>query len=200
MLDDWTDIGGAATVPARAMPSDSKQGEAALPEGPDYTSYLHGILAPHRLDDLFPYTPEYRDCPWTWTPHETTRRYLRALTAAHGPHEMRARLVAARHRLVPERRRCPDVESMDGYVDALRVIDGQPWQPWRDYLEGAARFYAEDYDSALEPLLRASLAGGDYRAFVDLAPLARRVQRDLKAHSDRWWQGPQALRDTPHWW
>ena len=154
MLRDWTDIGGAATVAARSVPSDSEQGEVALLEGPDYTSYLHDILAPHRLDDLFPYTPEYRDCPRSWTPHETTRRYMRALTAAHGPHEMRARLIAARHRLVPEPRQCPDADSMDGYVEALRVIDGQPWRPWRDYLEGAARFYAEDYDSAADAFVR----------------------------------------------
>ena len=154
MLRDWTDIGSAATVPARAASSDTEQGEAALPEAPDYTSYLHDILAPHRLDDLFHYTPQYRDCPWTWTPHEATRRYMRALTAAHGPHEMRARLIAARHRLVPERGRCPDVDGIDGYLEALRAIDGRQWLPWRDYLEGAAHFYAEDYDSATEAFAR----------------------------------------------
>ena len=154
MLGDWTDIGGAATVPARAAPSDSGQGEAAILEGPDYTSYLHDVLAPLRLDDLFPYEPSYRDCPWTWTPHETTRRYMRALTTAHAPHEMRARLIAARHRLVPDRWRCPDVDSMDGYLEALRAIDGRQWRPWRDYLEGAAHFYAEDYDSAADAFAR----------------------------------------------
>ena len=148
MLGGWTDIGGAATAPVPATTSDSEQSEAAILEGADYTSYLHDILAPHRLDDLFPYEPSYRDCPWTWTPHETTRRYMRALTTAHAPHEMRARLIAARHRLVPEKWRCPDVDSMDGYLEALRAIDGRQWRPWRGYREGAAHFYAEDYDSA----------------------------------------------------
>ena len=79
---------------------------------------------------------------------------IRALTSAHEPHEMRARLIAARHRLVPEPWQCADFDSADGYLEALRGIDGQPWRPWRDYLEGAAHFYAGDYHSAADAFAR----------------------------------------------
>ena len=54
-------------------------------------------------------------------------------------------------------------------------------------LPPALRWYA------LDPLLRASLLGGDYEAFVDLSDLVTEVQRGLGSEAARWWQGPEAL-------
>ena len=152
MIKDWTDIGGAATVPTDAAQNDQHRVEVTILEGEDYVSYLRDSIAPHRLDDLFPYTPDYFLCSYVF--HETTQRYIRALTSAHEPHEMRARLIAARHRLVPGRWECADFDGAEGYLEALRGIDGQPWRPWRDYLEGAAHFYAGDYRSATDAFAR----------------------------------------------
>ena len=54
-------------------------------------------------------------------------------------------------------------------------------------LPPALRWYA------LEPLLRASLVGGDYQAFVDLSDLMTEVQRGLESQAAAWWEGPEVL-------
>ena len=54
-------------------------------------------------------------------------------------------------------------------------------------LPPALRWYA------LEPLLRASLVGGDYQAFVALSDLTKEVQGDLESRAAAWWEGPEVL-------
>ena len=152
MIEDWTDIGGAAATPVHAAPANPHPDEAVNLEDADYTSYLHDSIAPHRLDDLFPFTPSHTGS--CWVSHETTQRYIRALTSAHAPHEMRAKLVAARHRLAPGPGECLAPDSVDRYLEALRGIEGRRWRPWRDYLEGAAHFHVQNYASASSAFAR----------------------------------------------
>ena len=186
MIKDWTDIGGAAAVPAHAAPSDRHPVEVTILDGEDYMSYLRDSITPHRLDDLFPYTPpDYFFCSSVY--HETTQRYIRALTTAHPPHEMRARLIAARHRLVPEPWTCPDLDSADEYVEALRGIDGQPWRPWRDYLEGAAHFYAGDYGSATDAFARIPRTDTWLGATAAYMLVRIELHRLRQCHADRYW-------------
>ena len=200
MIEDWTDVGGAATAPARAAPGDSYEDEVAILEDDAYASYLHDVLAPRRLDDLLPFTPRYARC--LWTSFETTQRYIRALTSVHAPDEMRARLVAARHRLAPAPGECVAPDSLDGYLEALRGIDGPQWRPWRDYLEGAARFHAEDYDNAARTFARIPRTDtwlGATAAYM----LVRTAFRQLRDHeADRYWsergdEDPEAW--DAHW-
>ena len=185
MIEDWTDVGGAATAPARAAPGDSYEDEVAILEDDAYASYLHDVLAPRRLDDLLPFTPRYARC--LWTSFETTQRYIRALTSVHAPHEMRARLVAARHRLAPAPGECVAPDSLDGYLEALRGIDGPQWRPWRDYLEGAARFHAEDYGNAARVFARIPRTDtwlGATAAYMQV----RTAFRQLRDHeANRYW-------------
>ena len=185
MIKDWTDIGGAAAVPAHAAPIDQHRVEVTILKGDDYTEYLNDSIAPHRLDDLFPYTPDYSLCSSVY--HETTQRYIRALTSAHEPHEMRARLIAARHRLVPERWECPDFDSADEYLEALRGIDGEPWRPWRDYLEGAAHFHAGDYAGATSAFARVPRTDTWLGATAAYMLVRIELHRLRQCDADRYW-------------
>ena len=76
--------------------------------------------------------------------------YLAALTRALPPHEMRAKLIAAREALPTS----PSGAEIKQFLVALEAIEGKRWRPWRDYLEGALYFYAEDYDAAEEAFAR----------------------------------------------
>ena len=188
MIKDWTDIGGAANAPLNPAPTAPHRDEVTILEDDDYTSYLHDVIAPHRLDDLFPFTPHYTGC--SLDSHETTQRYIRALMSAHPPHEMRARLVAARHRLVPGGSYdydCLAPDSLDGYLEALRGIEGTQWTPWRDYLEGAAHFHTEDYGNATRAFARIPRTDtwlGATAAYM----LVRTAFRQLReADADRYW-------------
>ena len=193
MIKDWTDIGGAVNAPTHAAPGDPHRDEVTILEDEEYTSYLHDVIAPHRLDDLFPFTPHYTDyytgCSES---HETTQRYIRALMSAHPPHEMRARLVAARHRLVPGSYECLAPDSLDGYLEALRGIDGPQWRPWRDYLEGAANFHAENYGNATRAFARIPRTDtwlGATAAYM----LVRTAFRQLREReADRYWSEREA--------
>ena len=198
MIEDWTDIGTAAAAPMRVAPSPSYRDDVTILEDEEYTSYLPGVIAPHLLDDLFPFKPNYTYC--SLSSHGTTQRYIHALLSARAPHVMRARLIAARHRLVPSQGECLAPDSLAGYLEALRGIDGPQWRPWRDYLEGAAQFHAEDYDSAARAFARIPQTDtwlGATAAYM----LVRTAFRQLRAHeADSYWSENEDREERDaHW-
>lgn len=148
LIEDWTDIGGAPK-PMNSVPANQADAEASV--DPAYQVNLREVLEPYTIDELFPGMPT-EQCRNSG--YKAARLYIRALAAAKEPHPARAKLVAARLRLSPGPWECLRPDSKDAYVASLRSVDGEVWRPWRDYVEGAAHFYAGDFDQAVEAFAR----------------------------------------------
>ena len=150
MMADWTGIGGVLAAVEEEVEWTGPKFEVVNDE--DYGDYLTEITTPHGLEGMFPEMPVER-C-WTWGRNFARTRYMQALVAAHPAHEMRARLIAARHRLDPGPSHCMSNAVVESYIHALGSISGAQWQPWRNYLEGAALFYAGENERAAEAFAR----------------------------------------------
>ena len=191
LVSDWTDIGGSLAHPT---PDEVGSVERVAHVGSRaYPAFLRVILTPHRIEDFIPPDPDgghdgYRLFNATNAP-DAAVRYMKALTAAHPPHEMRAKLIAARHNLSLEPSEDEQDHELNLYLDALKTIEGERWRPWRDYLEGAAYFYAEDYDSAADAFARIPQTNtwlGATSAYMQVRIAFRNVEARRWAH---FWSG-----------
>ena len=195
MIEDWTDIGGGLAIAAE--PTHEAEGRTL----PAYSAFLQEALGPYALDELFPELP-LEDCDGS--SHWAGRIYIGALTTAHEPGPVRARLIAARHRLAPSPWKCLSADARQAYIAALGTIDGDPWRGWRDYLQGAAHFYADDLDRAVDAFARVPRT--DTWVGATAAYMAVRIafQRLRQSTSDRFWadteeRAAMAAEHESHW-